>query len=374
MVLAAQRRGELVAPDLAPDFAQNGGYEHRNADDHKSDRTVRPDVLTVPYAARSPSAPMMSVSPLITDLFAVTASVAEVLKDDIPRVLRDLRLWLYSLMLRSLVTNLTPPIILRPAQTLWRRARGLGIHTFEGCYKTLADVPCGEGRYDDDSLAEDIASSVERLRTPDVHPTLDNDGRFILPLIVGQYRQPKIMVLDFGGGACTGLRLIADHVPDLDPGRFTYTLVETPALCRAIKRRLDPILLERFKTTSFVEIIDAIPSVIQGRVIVNACSVIQYISNWRSAVTQLASLRPDYFIVGLTPFTDAATYARQQLNIPYRRIATWVFNYQEFLSLMAHLGFKPVFKSSHDLPITYASAPAKSTFQSIVFRSSGSLN
>ena len=110
----------------------------------------------------------------------------------------------YSSMLRSLVTDLTPPIILRPAQTLWRRARGLGAHTFEGAYKTLADVPCGEGKYDDDALAESIASSLEKLRTPDPHPTFDGEGRSILPVIVGQICEPTTTVLDFGGGPCTG--------------------------------------------------------------------------------------------------------------------------------------------------------------------------
>jgi putative methyltransferase (TIGR04325 family) len=223
-------------------------------------------------------------------------------------------------MLRSLITDLTPPIVLRPAQTLWRRARGLGAHTFEGCYQTLADVPCGEGRYDDDALAEGIAKSLEPMRTPDPHPTMDNEGRSILPFIVGQLRHRLIAVLDFGGGPCMGLRLIADHVPDLDVSKVSYALVETPALCRAIKRRIEPILLERFKTASFVKISDAIPSARQDIIIVNASSVLQYISDWRSTVAQLAALSLGYFIIGLTPFTDAPTYAQQQLNIPHRRI------------------------------------------------------
>jgi putative methyltransferase (TIGR04325 family) len=271
-------------------------------------------------------------------------------------------------MLRDLITDLTPPIILRPAQMLWRRARGLGMYTFEGCYQTLADVPCGEGRYDDEALAEAIANSLEQLRTPDPHPIFDSEGRSILPVIVGQLRRPAIAVLDFGGGPCRGLRLIADHVPALDLGRFSYTLIETSALCRAIKRRIDPILMERFKTVSFVKISDVIPPTVEGNIIVNASSVIQYISDWRTTVIALAALSPEYFIVGLTPFTDAPTYARQQLNIPHRRIATWVFNRQEFLSVLSGLDYKPVFEAEHDVPVTYAKAPPKSTFCSIVFQ------
>jgi len=271
-------------------------------------------------------------------------------------------------MLRALITDLTPPIILRPAQMLWRRARGLGTHTFEGCYRTLADAPCGESRYNDDALAEDIAAKLEQLRTPDTHLIFDGEGRSVLPLIVGQLCQRTISVLDFGGGPCTGLRLIADQVPNLDASCFSYTLVETPALCRAIKRRIDPILMERFKTVSFVDICDAIPSTGEDVAIVNASSVIQYISDWQSTVAQLAALSPGYFIVGLTPFTDAPMYARQQLNIPHRHIATWVFNRDEFLSTMRDLGYRPIFEANHDVAATYARAPAKSIFKSIVFQ------
>lgn len=275
----------------------------------------------------------------------------------------------YCSMLRSLITNLTPPIILRPAQMAWRRARGLGAHTFEGCYPTIADVPCGEGRYDDDAFAEAMATPVEQLRRPDPHRTFENEGRSILPLIVGQLRKQAIGVLDFGGGPCTGLRLVADQVPGLDLERFTYTLVETVALCKAIKRRIKPILLERFKTASFVDIVSEIPSARRDWNIVNASSVIQYISDWRSAVAQLAALSPDYFIIGLTPFTDAPTYARQQLNVPHRRLATWVFNRDEFLSAMGDLGYWPIFEAEHDVAVTCANAPAKSVFSSIVLRS-----
>jgi putative methyltransferase (TIGR04325 family) len=277
----------------------------------------------------------------------------------------------YYLMLRTLITDLTPPIILRPAQMLWRRLRGLGTHTFEGCYRTLTDVPCGESRYDDDALAEGIAAKLEQLRTPDTYPIFDGEGRSILPLIVGQLCQRTTSVLDFGGGPCAGLRLIADQVPTLDLTRFSYTLVETPALCRAIRRRIDPILVERFKTVSFVDICDAIPSTREGVVVVNASSVIQYISDWQSTVAKLAALNPGYFIVGLTPFTDAPTYARQQLNIPHRPIATWVFNRREFLATMGDGGYRSVFEADHDVAATYTKAPAKSTFRSIVFRREG---
>jgi putative methyltransferase (TIGR04325 family) len=269
---------------------------------------------------------------------------------------------------RSPITDLTPPIALRSTLRVWRRARGLGSHTFEGCYPTLAAVPCGENRYDDEEIAEEVVSSLDRLKTFVANePTFDNHGSYILPIIVAQHRGRPLTVLDFGGGPCVGLRLIADHVQRLDLSGFTYCLVENPALCRAVKRRITPVLLARFGEASFVAITEDIPEALAGPVIVSASSAIQYISDYRATIARLAALAPICFIVSLTPFTDGPTYARQQLNIPRKKIATWVFNRAEFISEMAGLGYSPSFTVDHELPITYGNAPGASSFTSMVF-------
>jgi putative methyltransferase (TIGR04325 family) len=271
---------------------------------------------------------------------------------------------------RSLITDLMPPIVLRPALGVWRQARGLGSHTFEGCYPALAAVPCGENRYDDEEIAEAAAGSLDTLKTFVANErTSDSHGRQILPIIVAQHCGEPLTVLDFGGGPCVGLRLIADHVRRFDRCGFTYCLVETPALCSAIQRRLAPVLLARFGEASFVTILDDIPARLTGPVLVNASSAIQYISDYRGTIARLAALAPVCFIVSLTPFTDGPTYARQQLNIPRKKIATWVFNRPEFVSEMAGLGYSLSFTVDHALPVTYGNAPGPSSFASMVFHS-----
>jgi putative methyltransferase (TIGR04325 family) len=270
---------------------------------------------------------------------------------------------------RSLITDLTPPIALRSALKVWRHARGLGSHTFEGCYPTLSAVPCGENRYDDEEIAEEMAGSLDRLGTFVANePTFDNHGRYILPAIVAQHRGQSLTVLDFGGGPCVGLRLIADHVRSLDLSDFTYWLVETPALCRAVKRRIAPVLLARFGSASFVTVAEDIPAAIPRPLLVSASSAIQYMSDYRGTIVRLAALSPFCFIVSLTPFTDGPTYARQQLNIPQKRLATWVFNRSEFISEMEQLGYFLSFTVDHELPVTYGNAPGSSSFASMVFR------
>ena len=125
----------------------------------------------------------------------------------------------------------------------------------------------------------------------------------------------------------------------------------------------------RFGDASFVAIVEDIPATIAGPVLVNASSAIQYISDYRGTIARLVALAPICFIVSLTPFTDGPTYARQQLNIPHKKLATWVFNRTEFISEMTGLGYSLSFTVDHDLPITYGNAPGASSFASMVFRS-----
>ena len=93
-------------------------------------------------------------------------------------------------MLRTLVTELTPPFALRAIRQVWRRSRGLGAHTFEGCYPSLEAAP--GGRYEDDAIAAAIVDATRRelaaLATPE--PIIDDSGQLLLPMVVSQPSEP----------------------------------------------------------------------------------------------------------------------------------------------------------------------------------------
>jgi hypothetical protein len=137
-------------------------------------------------------------------------------------------------MLRTLVTELTPPLALRAVRHVWRRSRGLGAHTFEGCYPSIEAAPCGPGRYDDDAIAAAIVAGARReldaIETP--APMIDDSGQLLLPMIVSQFSGP-ITVLDFGAGPARGLINILRHAPRIDRSALRYIIVETEAVCRA---------------------------------------------------------------------------------------------------------------------------------------------
>ena len=271
---------------------------------------------------------------------------------------------------RSVIVDLTPPALLRAAQKVWRRARGLGFHTWEGSYPSLADVPCDEDSYDDDEIAQlVVASTVRHLESAGAtKKIIDGTGHLILPVIVAQFLNERLTVLDFGGGPAVGLFSILDHVPALDLAKFSYVLVETRAVCRAFRTTIEPALMNKLGRSCSVEVAEAIPASLGGPLIVNAAGVIHYISDYRDALSKLASLAPEFFIVSQTPMTDGPTYARQQLNTPHKKLAAWVFNRADFLSEMKRLGYRSIFAVDHDLPLTHKNAPGPSSVVSMVFR------
>jgi putative methyltransferase (TIGR04325 family) len=235
----------------------------------------------------------------------------------------------------------------------------LGSHNFEGAWPTLADVPVTRNANDDDPWAQTIGAAWrENFKTDgDASPTVDATGKLILPLLASQFAGP-LTVLDFGGGPGTGLANILRYAHGIDLSRFSYVLVETPAMCRAVRSEIEA----RAGTA-----VENIPDVLPSPMIVHAGSSLQYISNYEVTLSRLTALRPAFFIVSQTPVSDCSTYARQVLNTPHRKLATWVFNRSEFIAGMEGRGYRLTFSVDHDLPLTHKNAPGPSVMASMVF-------
>jgi putative methyltransferase (TIGR04325 family) len=280
---------------------------------------------------------------------------------------------------RALVVGLTPPVVLRGGLRLWHRMRGLGTHTFEGCYPTFKEAPCGENRYDDDEIARSIvAIALQRLRTADgSRPVADDCGQLLLPMVVSR-STGSLTVLDFGAGPARGLIDIINHVRTLGLLRLRYVMVETDAVRRAIlsdlagprsvSSMIRKVLADKTAQGSSFEVRSDIPDALQTPLIVNAGSVLQYIEDYRATLAELVRLGPEFLIVSQSPVSDLPTYARVQLNIPHKKVAQWVFNREEFISDMAARGYTLIFSVDHDLALTHANAPATSEVASMIFR------
>ncbi len=62
------------------------------------------------------------------------------------------------------------------------------------------------------------------------------------------------------------------------------------------------------------------------------------------------------------------TYARQQLNMPFYRLASWVFSEKEFLKSFEENGYELIFRIPHNQNTTHKNAPGPSHSVSMVLK------
>jgi putative methyltransferase (TIGR04325 family) len=249
----------------------------------------------------------------------------------------------------KLLKDLVPPIVSRFLLRVYLLTTGAGWHVFRGAYPTFADVPAASGGMDNDWFVADAIKPIEGLRFELSHsPKGEEVGRLMLPLVVSQLLGPeKLTVLDFGGGAARGLNSILEHVPNIDLARLNYILVETPAMCQAVRSALTRMRFEG------VEVVEQIPSKLSHPLIVQARGSIQYIPDYRATLSSLLALAPEIFIIDQTPVTDAPTFAQQQCNNPNHAVARWVFNRNDLISEVEKSGYRLAFIFDHQLPVTH---------------------
>jgi putative methyltransferase (TIGR04325 family) len=257
---------------------------------------------------------------------------------------------------RPIVMGLTPPALMQPARRFWRLVKGLGWDNFYGAWPRLADVPVTKETDDTDPWSQTIAARWRENLVADATPICDDTGQLILPLLASRFSGP-LTVLDFGGGPGVGLANIRQFAR-LDLSRLLYVLVETPAMCGTVRNEIE---------AHGGKVVEKIRDALPRPLIVNASSSLQYISDYRAVLCNLARLTPEIFIVSQTPVSDCLTYARQILNTPHKKMATWVFNRMEFAADMRSLGYRPIFSVDHDLPLTHGRAPGPSVMASMVF-------
>jgi putative methyltransferase (TIGR04325 family) len=216
----------------------------------------------------------------------------------------------------------------------------------------------------DDEYAGLIVTNKLRAMKSETYE--NRSGHLILPLVVSQLLEESLTILDFGGGAATGLFSILDQVTGFDLTKISYVLVETPAMCRAVRDKIVPVL-----PPLSVKIVEDIPSSLAAPLIVNLGSSIQYMPAYRETLARLAGLLPQLIILSRTQMTDGPTCVQQELH-PYKKIVSWIFNRSEFIAEMRSLGYACTFKIDHRASRTDMDGPQYGTKTSMIFRLSHS--
>lgn len=273
-------------------------------------------------------------------------------------------------MKAKLAENLLPPIIYRPLLRVYLLARGHGWHIFRGRYPTLADVPTDPEGQNSEWFVVNAAKQVANLKFGlSRRPTGDEAGLLLLPVIASESLNGGrgLTVLDYGGGAATGLARILERVPAFDLTGFRYVLIETPAMCHAVRDPLAAVQRERFRGATF-EVADEIPAALPHPLIVHARGSIQYVPEYRAELSKLLALAPETFIVAHTPLTEAPTFAQQQLNRAHHKLGRWVFNRGELIGEIEKAGYRLALAFDHVWPpIAFKDAPGPCNDASMVF-------
>jgi putative methyltransferase (TIGR04325 family) len=214
-----------------------------------------------------------------------------------------------------------------------------------GVYENFEEVPVvGNGH----ANADYIQRTLEHTRS--VITTLENHDRNTSPFIPAEYtpfnvlasvianEQGALSVLDVGGGLGISYAYLKAGLSDRVSLR--YQVCEVKELC-AEGRKL-------FKGNREVSFSETIPTAENEIDIVQFCSSLQYIDDFRSVIATVCVLRPKYIYVLKIPVGSAETFATGQYNLPGSVTPVWFINFAELVQEFSRHGYKLIVSGTHD--------------------------
>jgi len=211
--------------------------------------------------------------------------------------------------------------------------------TYSGVYAGFEDVAEVGGGYEDDewpiTAAEYSRWAIAKNESGFIPAAVSNETA-LLPLLISVSRATRI--LDFGGA--TGFSYIAAKygaMRDID----RYVIVDHPNVCAQGR--------ELFKDDVRVEFLEHIPQEQFDLVLIGGA--LQYVSDYKGLLKTLTDLKPRWILITKLPAGGNVTFVSAQVNLPGKRLASWLFNARELVSDMGSLNYKLIFRSANDGPV-----------------------
>lgn len=208
--------------------------------------------------------------------------------------------------------------------------------TYSGAYKSFEEVAeVGDG-YEDDEWAITSAQysrwAIAKNESGFIPAAVSNETA-LLPLLISVSQATRI--LDFGGA--TGFSYIAAKYGAIR-GIDQYVIVDHPNVC-AIGREL-------FKDDSRVKFVERVPQEQFDVVLIG--SALQYVNDYKKLLRTLTDIKPRWFLFTKLPAGENVTFVSAQVNLPGKRLASWLFNVRELVSVMESLNYKLIFRGAND--------------------------
>jgi putative methyltransferase (TIGR04325 family) len=205
---------------------------------------------------------------------------------------------------------------------------------WEGVYATFQEAPKRGLGFDDELWRSRSSAAAREAHARFVEGReLDysmGQRNSVLATLAGATlaRQPRLRVLDFGGGPGFGFLVLQAAIPDA-ARRVDYSVVEVEGVCREGAALFEGRPAPTFHTS--------IPTSGEFDVVFTA-STLQYVDDWRALCRRLAAFRARYLVfsdVFAGPFTSYVTLQHYyDSTIPH-----WLLNEEEFVSEITAAGY-----------------------------------
>lgn len=165
----------------------------------------------------------------------------------------------------------------------------------------------------------------------------------LLPLLISSIDKKQIFLLDFGGGAgetfvdCLNKTNIEKKI-----NYFVYDLDATMKIGKEVFLDFD----HKYFNISFIDNLTQLKSLD----IAYFGSSLQYFPDYKSTLLSVIAKVPKYLFLTDNFMGSHSTYATSQINMPGRKMAYWIFEFEEIINLLNENNYTLIYSSSNFQP------------------------
>jgi putative methyltransferase (TIGR04325 family) len=211
-------------------------------------------------------------------------------------------------------------------------------HSWKGVYAGFREVPAAGAGHATAAHIERTARMTREVRESGAIPAEYG----LLPLVatLAARDAPRISVLDVGGGLGIGYVALRASAPALP--KVEYVVVDVPEVCAAGAAF--------FADDRAITFQSALPGdeAVGTFDLVQFCSSLQYVEDYAAMLARVCAYRARFIYLLKIPVGGFPTFATGQYNLPDSVVPVWFFNEAELVRLLAHGGYRLVYRGTHD--------------------------
>jgi putative methyltransferase (TIGR04325 family) len=238
-----------------------------------------------------------------------------------------------------------PPILV----TLYKKIIGDSSHsTFEGVYKNfneVNDITPYASKNTQKDIYKNLTNCIDEYQKNNFLPVAHIRSQItnLLPLLISSIDKKQISLLDYGGGA--GESFI-DCINKINIEKkidyFVFDLKTTMKIGKEVFLDFE----HKYCNISFVNNLTQLRSLD----IVYFGSSLQYFPDYKLTLLSVIAKEPKYIFLTDNFMGNHSTYVTTQINMTGRKMAYWIFEFEEIVNFLNENKYSLVYSSSNFQP------------------------